>query len=386
MAEGAGADLSPATYAELYELEDTFESIDAIATAFQASLSHDAYEKRAALASRIPNFWPLVFEQAPPEVDQYILPSDSNVLTGYLTSFSVERFESKNSPEIFASLLRGSKNDIDDEAIGEPRSVSLRFEFKENEYFEDRVLEKSFWFRRSIEGEGDDPDIWSGRVSKPVKIHWKDGQDLSDGMTDAACALWDAQEKANLLAPRDLADAKAKAEEIKKLPEYKYLMEKVDNSVEGSQSFFTWFGYHGPWISTAQDKQARALEKSQKRTQAKRFKEEQSDSGAKEGDDDDDVEDLSEMPTHLAVEVFPDGEELALALAEDVWPNAIKQFIEAQEGGDLDDMSIGSFSEGDLEDLDEEQIAQENLEEIKGLAGRHKRGDEDAPPAKRQKS
>ena len=28
----------------------------------------------------------------------------------------------------------------------------------------------------------------------------------------------------------------------------------------------------------------------------------------------------------LALEIFPDGEELAIAIAEDLWPNAIKYF------------------------------------------------------------
>lgn len=371
-------ELSPATYAELHALELDFDSIDAIATAYQESLSQPFHKKRADLAARIPGFWPLVFEQAPPDVDQFIQPSDSAVLATCLTGFSVERFECKGGPDAFTAALK-NQDEVSEELVGEPRSISLRFEFKENEWFEDKVIEKKFWFRRSLEGSGDDASVWEGRVSEPVKIHWKPGKDLSDGLTDAACVLWEAQKTNGLLDAKDHSDAKAKDDEVKKLPEYAKLVELVDKSTEGSQSFFTLFGYHGPWVSTEQDKTTRKVEKD-RRTNPPSGP--HPDADAEDGDE----EDLDEMPTHLAVEIFPDGEELALALAEDVWPNAIKYFLEAQEDDDDEDLSAASFESADLEEMDAEDQGKANLEEIRGLSARVKGGHQDAPPAKKRKT
>ncbi|KAL9055730.1 MAG: hypothetical protein Q9162_003366 [Coniocarpon cinnabarinum] len=381
------SEVPSATYGELENLSSNFDSIDALTTAFQHAISKNVFGKRAELAQRIPNFWPLVFEQAPPEVDQYIQPSDSNVLASYLTGFSVERFESQGTPEAFSSLLQASTPEISEERFGEPRSIRFRFEFKENEFFEDRVIEKDFWFRRSVEGESDLAPIWAGRVSAPTRIHWKQGKDITNGLTDAACDLWEAQTTKGLLDAKDYADAKTKAEQSKQLPEYSSLMGKVDRTTEGSQSFFTWFGYHGPWVSVAQDRSARAIEKQQReKIRTNGLDGAQSDGKAEEDDEDEeDIELSSEMPTYLAVEIFPDGEELAVALAEDVWVNAIDLFKDAQESYEMDDPSGGSFDEADLEQMDEEELAKENMEEIKRLSGRG-RDDKGAPPTKKRKT
>lgn len=374
----AQTEISPATYADLYAIDQHLEDIDAIATAYQESLCQASYNKRAKLAERIPGFWPLVFEQAPPDVDQFIQPSDSAVLAGCLTNFTVHRFEANSDPNAFLAALKNN-DQVNEEEFGEPRSVSFRFEFKENEWFEDKVLEKKFWYRRSLEGTDDDAPMWVGRVSEPVKIHWKKGKDLSEGLTDAACALWEAQVRNGLFDTDNHEDAKAKDEATKKLPEYASLLKKVDNTTEGSQSFFTWFGYHGPWVSAARDAATRIVEKQRKKNPSK-----QDDSSVDKDDEDGEEEDLDEMPTHLAVEIFPDGEELALALAEDIWPNAIKYFLEAQE--DDEEISEGSFDEADLEEMDLEDEGKANLEEIKGLTGRTKAGAKDAPPQKRRKT
>src|ERR1700751_2523123 len=77
----------------------------------QDKLCKDIYAKRAEVITKIPQFWPLVIEQAPPDVDEYIQPSDSALLLHSLTNLTVERFE---LPQ------------------GDPRSVSIKWEFKEN--------------------------------------------------------------------------------------------------------------------------------------------------------------------------------------------------------------------------------------------------------------
>ena len=120
----------------------------------QYELSQAAYARRAEAVAKIPTFWPLVLEQAPPEIDSLITPEDSRILAE-LSNITVTR------PEI-----EGGKK-------GHPRSVSIRFEFNPNDAFEDKVLEKHFHYRRANDG-------WVGLVSEPVKINWKKGQDLTE--------------------------------------------------------------------------------------------------------------------------------------------------------------------------------------------------------------
>ena len=144
-------------YACCYQCDKRKANVNVVrkAEAIQAPL----FKKRAELAAKIPHFWALVFEQAPQEIDNYIQPTDSKVLGECLSTLEVSRFEL-------------------DDPNGSPRSFSLKFGFTENEYFEDKVLEKKFWFRKTKD--------WQGFVSEPVKINWKKGKDLTDGLTDAA--------------------------------------------------------------------------------------------------------------------------------------------------------------------------------------------------------
>ena len=95
------------------------------------ALQSPLYQKRAEFIKKIPHFWSLVFEQAPPEIDNFIQPTDSKVFAECLETFEVSRFE-LNDPN------------------GSPRSFSFKFGFADNEYFEDKVLEKKFWFRKVL--------------------------------------------------------------------------------------------------------------------------------------------------------------------------------------------------------------------------------------------
>lgn len=301
-------------------------------------------------------------------VDRFQVPSavpSTPAALGSLASIA----QSETEKTTFAEMLHERASDI-----GEPRSLLFRFEFTENEYFEDRVLEKRFWYRRAKSG-------WSGRVSVPVRIRWRKGKDLTDGLNDAACDLYDAQVK--------MGETGDDMDKVKEQPEYKRLMAKVEASTEGSMSFFTWFGYRGPWIgekeSTAffQEAATNASNKDGEHDDGKS----KSKGRGKVETDEEDADEFDDDPTP-ATEIFPDGEDLAIALAEDVWPSALRYFGAAQEDQELDDedMSAGSFDEDEMieemEGLEDEGAA--NMEQIKNLAGRAK--SKDGPPSKKRKA
>lgn len=124
--------------------------------------------ERAAAIKTIPDFWPIVIDEAPPEIDQRIQPRDVSALSCVI-GIDVERFE-----------IEGAEH-------GEPRSIKLTFTFKLNEWFEDEKIEKKFYWRTSKDGR-------SGLVSEPVVIHWKE-RDLTEGLLDMAVKLWEKEQE-----------------------------------------------------------------------------------------------------------------------------------------------------------------------------------------------
>ncbi|KAI1080663.1 nucleosome assembly protein [Whalleya microplaca] len=322
-----------ASYEELTELEKEFDDVETEIIRQQVSLTKPLYEKREKLVAKIPNFWPLVFEQAPPEVDQYIQPTDSAVLLSSLSSISVSHFEIEN----------GGK--------GDPRSVAIKMEFTDNEYFEDKVLEKKFWYRRSQDGD-------TALVSEPVPIKWKEGKDLTQGMLDLVVKVWNQDKKKG--------PANGESKKIKKeadyTPDEKALKEKIDATGLGAVSFFAWFGFRGLDISEEESRVA-TEEEQKKRAERAAGKLPELKDVSEEDEDEDDEEDP------FALEIFPDGDELAIAFSDDLWPGAIKYFTQAQEGDILSDV--------DFEDDDEEMGEGENGEEGEGENAQ--------PPSKKQK-
>ena len=250
---------------------------------FQAEKSRPLYEKRQKVVSQIPNFWPLVVEQAPPDIDEFIQPSDQSLLLSRLTSLSVSHFEIENGGQ------------------GNPRSIAFRWEFAENEYFEDRVLEKKFWYRHADDG-------WSGLVSEPVDIKWKGDNDLTGGLLGLAKRAWDAEQA---LAK----DGKAGAGKQELIPEQKELRQKIEETGLGGMSFFGWFGFRGRRVSAEESRAA--LEKLKLRLAEKKRGAAEEDKEDKEEEEEDDLEGL---------EIFPEGDTLAVTIAEDLWPGAIKYF------------------------------------------------------------
>ncbi|KAI4756380.1 nucleosome assembly protein family [Aureobasidium sp. EXF-3400] len=329
----------PVHYEDLALLETKFDEVDRQILAKQYVLSAPLYAKRQEIVSKIDNFWPLVFEQSPPDLDRYITPNDANIFAK-LKSLNVTRFEVPMGPE-----------KIDSEA-GDPRSIAIRFEFDDNEYFTNSVLEKKFWYRRSNDG-------WTGLVSEPVKIDWK-GKDPTEGLNAAALAVFEARKKAG--------DMKKKG-----FPAHNKLLELIETNNVDNTSFFAWFGF----ISA--DRYVSAEESAQANKEYKERQDKRS-NGERVESPEPDEEDMLEMTE--SDDVHPEGEELAQLIAEDVWPNAIKYFTQAQEMEDMSEM--------DFEDLSDEDDDNEPID-LRALVGKGKpktkpsSNGADEPPKKKQK-
>lgn len=337
------------------------------------------YEKRHKLVSQIPNFWALVFEQAPPDIDEFIQPSDSSLLLTSLTSLSVSRFE------------------IEDGEKGDPRSLCFRFEFGANDHFEDEVIEKKFWHRRSADG-------WSGLVSEPVEIRWKKGKDLTGGLLGTVKKVWAAQQAEAEAKAKAKIKAKAGDANPKDLTaDERALKKKIENTGLGGLSFFAWFGYVGRNISAEESRDA--TEKARKERVTRQGGNDVSVNGDDEDDNDDDEDDDDENENENELEIFPEGENLAIAISEDLWPGAIKYFskygkvhlgrasanhatAQAQEQDEVSDDDFESDADEEDEDADADADAGAKDAEGKDINGEgaEEEAEDELPPAKRLKA
>ena len=344
-----------ATYEELATLEAQFNDVDTQIMARQFILSKPLFARRKALIAKVINFWPIALEQVPESIDQFILPSDSELLNDCLKDITLERFE---TPETFPS----NSDNVDD--FGEPRSFRITFHFAMNDWFTNESLTKTFWYRRRTEDVKASVDSFAGLVSEPVKIDWKKGKDLSEGLTDMTVALFEARKKTG--------DFMAKG-----LPEYTALKKKVETANGMNTSFFTWYGFVSNRRYVSAEESAKANEefatKKAELGAAKAGAEQLEQDDGTEADADDDTE----------VEVHEAGEELAIALADDLWPGAIRYFTEAQE---MDVMSELDFEEMEDDSDDGEPIDIRALVQEKGGKGAgRKASGSGAPPSKKQK-
>ncbi|KAJ5992519.1 hypothetical protein N7451_008243 [Penicillium sp. IBT 35674x] len=293
-----------------------------------------------------PDFWVRVFSTAPAEIDEYILPTDATVLGQTLKDMKVERFE------------------VNEKGEGEPRSLRFTFTFStgdENPFFENSELVKEFYWRKQITRTASGKRrTWEGLVSEPVRINWKKDMDVTKGLLNAACDLFDAEKK--------------KGGERSKLPEFEALVNKLseleaeamkgqmgdddeedededdDSSSPAGISFFNWFGYRGRDVTAEQSKEA---DKEDEERWVKISKGEKLDDEDEEDDDDEELDDDFDE-----CEAFPDGEELAISIAEDLWTDAMKYYVQSFEiGGDLDDLDMEELEADMMEhdhDHDEE--------------------------------
>jgi hypothetical protein len=179
--------------------------------------------------------------------------------------------------------------------------VAVRWEFSPNEYFEDAVLEKRFWYRRARDG-------WSGLVSEPVGIRWKKDRDLTGGLLDLVSKAWETEKAAGGKKSTSL------------LPEQKALKRKIDNTGMGGLSFFAWFGFIGRKVSAEESAEATRVEKERRnaRKSGKTPPDSLNGDSEEEGGGEDDL--------GMSLEIFPDGDDLVVAITEDLWPGAIKYF------------------------------------------------------------
>lgn len=328
----------------------------------QYHLSLPTYAKRSTAIAQIPNFWPLVLEQAPQEIDQYIQPQDSALFAEALTGLTVSR------PEIEPSPTEQGKHQ------GNPRSLRFRFEFAENEWFEDQVLEKTFWYRRARDG-------WTGLVSEPVDIKWKAGKDLTQGLLGKAVKLFEARKAKGNMLDRGLG-------------EFAVLRKAMDSANPATESFFTWFGFVSSrrWVGVEESEAAMGehLERRERRKRGEVVEEPAPEVLAKAAVEAEEEAELEEDDGAL-VELNPEGDELAIALADDVWPGAIKYFLQAQEMDD-DEMSDGGFEvEGEISDLEGDDGEGEPVD-IRALVGKGPKGGKGRsasgsgqPPSKKMK-
>ncbi|KAL4942762.1 hypothetical protein BDV06DRAFT_221866 [Aspergillus oleicola] len=288
------------------------------------------FEQRAKIVSHpevASNFWIRVLSNAPGDIDEYITPADAAILGSTLKNLTVERFE------------------VNEKGEGEPRSMRFTFEFQTGEanpFFENEKLVKEFYWRKQVfTTESGKKRTWDGLVSEPVRINWKENMDVTKGLLDAACDLFEAEKKGG---------------ERKELPEFKKLIEKLvavealeeDEEDEedplgqpSGKSFFNFFGYRASDV-TAEQSAAATKEENERFEKLLKGENVEDD----EADEDDDVDDDFEE-----IEIFADGADLAIALAEDLWTNALKYYVQSFEEHpdfDFDDLE-------DDEDDDEEE-------------------------------
>ena len=181
--------------------------------------SKNIYDQRAELLRKIPGFWLAVVEES--EIELYVQARDIPILQ-HLISLDFSRFELDEDPE-----------------KGDPRSLQFVFRFSTNEYFTDEVLVKRFWHRNSKTG-------WSGLVSDPVRIHWKNGKDVTGGALDFVVDRYhnEHRRRANSSLHSQKPSRKGKA-----------LQYREDDS------FFAWFGSRGCDISAEEAINATVNEK-----------------------------------------------------------------------------------------------------------------------------
>ncbi|KAI4282944.1 MAG: hypothetical protein L6R38_002563 [Xanthoria sp. 2 TBL-2021] len=231
---------------------------------------------RATAIQAIPDFWSTVIDEAPAEIDQRIQPRDVPALS-CLTGLDVERFEVKDADN------------------GEPRSIRLTLTFKPNEWFFDNKIEKKFYWRMSHNG-------WSGLVSEPVTVRWKHRDRLTDGLLDLAVNLWKKE-----------LDLETQGCDLESIEEYQTLVERIQRTPQDAVSFFAFLGFRGHRVSA--EESAAAMEKAQSTVEVSRETE-----GSNE-----------ESPSLPDSEIYPHGEEVAVALSEDLYPGATHYFTTAKE-------------------------------------------------------
>lgn len=115
-------------------------------------------------------------------------------------------------------------------------------------------------------------------------------------------------------------ESAGKAEENKQKglsEEQKALKKKIENTGMGGLSFFAWFGFIGRRISAEESAEVLNAEKERREKKLPIQIE-----APEEGNEDEETEE----DIGMSLEIFLDGDDLAVAITEDLWPGAIKYF------------------------------------------------------------
>jgi hypothetical protein len=210
--------------------------------------------------------------------------------------------------------FRCERTGIKSATEGEPRHLKFTFVFEDNELFKGGELVKEFEYRSSSAGETEDDAVPGSLVSKAVAIPWKSKKnDLTRGMLDMAVELEKAEEAMRVKK----GGKEIELVEREGLWQYEKLREAIEKSMEAGDeepTFLNWFGFRG-----AVEKRSEVPAK--KESNGGAAKEE---AGDGDDDTDDEMDDFDDGM--LDVEIFPAGEDVAIALAEELWPNAIDIF------------------------------------------------------------
>ncbi|KAL8991167.1 MAG: hypothetical protein Q9177_000342 [Variospora cf. flavescens] len=266
-------------YNTLARIEEQLADIEVESLRRSYIATRPIFLERASAIEAISDFWPTVIDEAPPEIDRRIQPRDVPVLN-CLVGIDVERLE------------------VQDAAHGEPRSVKLTFTFKPNAWFADEKIEKTFYWRMSKRG-------WSSLVSEPVGIQWTD-RDLTEGLLDMAIGLWKMEQEYAQDNGRGRTDVRTN-------DEYRSLVEKVGRTPQDAISIFGFFGFRGHHVTAAESEET--LKRRRRMIE-----------GVEEWEELD-----SESPPLPDAEIYPHGEEVALAFSEDLYPGATHYFTAAKE-------------------------------------------------------
>ena len=259
------------------------------------------YDERTRVVEQIPGFWPAVFAEAPAVIEDLIQARDTPLLQ-HLTSLEVSRFELDENPE-----------------KGDPRSTQFTFRFNANDYFHDQTLVKKFWHRESKDG-------WAGLVSEPLLIQWKEGKDVTDGLLDLAIESY------------RLENERTSGSRL----QHAMYTDKIKTQLHRENvSIFTWFGYWGRSVSAAESTKIEEA--------GKNFNEESEANVIAGNGNDDEGHSLAKsfIANALALDedeggslsdaIFPVGEELAIAISDDLYPGAVKYF------GNSSDLALDHF-------------------------------------------
>ena len=147
----------------------------------------------------------------------------------------------------------------------------------------------------------------------------------------------------------------------------------IETTHEASVSFFGLFAFVSGYRWVGAEESAQADKEQKERLEKVK--------AGEQVDDDEDDEDVEDIEDFQEAEVFPNGDEVATILAEDVWQNAIKYYKShfEEDGMDSDDEDL---SEVDV-DMEEEDESDEEVD-IRALVGKGKK-ETSQPPNKRQR-